>query len=381
MIISGGLIFDPVKRASYEADIRIKDGRFSEIGEGLVPTGEEEVIDARGLRVYPGLVEAHCHVGLSRARWPKSDSDTNEKNDILTPQLRAIDGFNPRDTGIDAARRAGVTTLGVGPGSANIVSGTFIAVKTYGVCVDKMVVKSPVAMKCAFGENPKNFFGTKCDSSRLTTAAKLRELLFLTKEYLSKKEAAGEDAARLPKFDMKLEAMIPVIKGELPLKAHAHSTDDICTAIRIAKEFGLKLTLEHVTAGHLIPDEIYESGAPVAIGPSMCGTSKVELFDKNYATPGILASRGIEVSIITDAPVIPIENLPIAAGVAVKYGMDEWDALRAITINPARHLGISDRVGSIEVGKDADLLICDGDVMSNLTKVRAVIIDGKKMTI
>ena len=380
MIIKGGLVFDPIKRDAYEADIRIEDGKFSEIGCGLLAKDGEEVIDAKGMRVYPGLVEAHCHVGLSRARWPKGDSDTNEKNDILTPQLRAIDGFDPRDTGIDAARRAGVTTLGVGPGSANIVSGTFMAVKTYGVCVDKMVVKSPVAMKCAFGENPKNWFGTKCDSSRLTTAAKLRELLFMTQEYLAKKESA-EDASKLPKFDMKLEAMIPVIKGELPLKAHAHSTNDICTAIRIAKEFGVKLTLEHVTAGHLIPDEIYEAGAPVAIGPSMCGTGKVELFEKNYITPGVLASRGVEVSIITDAPVIPIENLPIAAGVAVKYGMDKWDALRAITINPAKHLGIEDRVGSIEVGQDADLIICDGDVMSNLTKVSTVIIDGKVMAI
>ncbi len=335
------------------------------------------MLDAEGRDVYPGLVEAHCHVGLNQFATYKGNGDINEKNDILTPHLRAIDGFNPFNPLLKRALEAGITTIGVGPGSANIVGGTFMSVKTQGTCVDDMIIKEKVAMKCAFGENPKTIYGSKSDASRMTTAAKLRELLFNARDYLEKKEAAKGDASKMPKFDMKLEGMIPVMKKEIPLKAHAHRADDICTAIRIAKEFDVKLTIDHCTEGHLIVEELKRANVPVAIGPSMCNSSKPELANKTFETPGILSKAGVTVSITTDAPVTQLEHLPVCAGLAVKHGMDAFEALKAITINPAKQLGIEDRVGSIEVGKDADLVITDGDILVSLTNVVNVILDGK----
>jgi len=234
-------------------------------------------------------------------------------------------------------------------------------------------------MKCAFGENPKRCYNTKGISARMTTAAKLREMLFKAREYMEKKDAAGDDKSKKPGFDMKLEALIPVLRGEMPLKAHAHRADDICTAIRIAKEFGVKMTIEHCTEGHLIVNELLRAGFPVAVGPTLTGASKLELMNKTFDTPGILAKAGLSVSIITDAPVIPEEYLPLCAGLAVNAGMDPFDALRAITINPARHIGIADRVGSLEIGKDADIVITDGDAMVSNTKVVAVILDGERV--
>ena len=215
--------------------------------------------------------------------------------------------------------------------------------------------------------------------SRMTTAAKLREMLFAARDYMERKEAAGGDIAKSPKFDMKLEALIPVLKGEIPLKAHAHRADDICTAIRIAKEFGVKMTLEHCTEGHLIPEVVARSGFPAAVGPTLTNASKIELVNKSFETPGVLARAGIQVSIITDNPVIPQSYLPLCAGLAVKAGMDPFAALQAITINPAKHLGIADRVGSLEVGKDGDVVIVNGDPMVSDSTITAVLVNGEKV--
>ena len=234
-------------------------------------------------------------------------------------------------------------------------------------------------MTRAFGENPKRCDRDKGDSARLTTAAKLREMLFKARDYLARKEAAGDDPLKRPAFDMKLEALIPVLKGEMPLKAHAHRADDICTAIRVAKEFGVRMTLEHCTEGHLIPEIVARSGFPAAVGPTLTNASKIELVNKTFETPGVLARAGVQVSIITDAPVIPQQYLPLCAGLAVKAGMDPFQALQAITINPAKHLGIADRVGSLEVGKDGDVVICDGDPMVSDTHVAAVCLNGRKV--
>ena len=305
--------------------------------------------------------------------------DYNEMGDILSPQLRGVDSFNPQDRSVEMARAGGVTTVGVGPGSANVLGGTFFAVKTYGNCVDDMVLRNPVAMKCAFGENPKRCYKDKGNSARRSTAAKLREMLFAAQDYLRRKEAAGDDVQKRPKFDMKLEALIPVLKGEIPLKAHAHRADDICTAIRIAKEFSVKMTLEHCTEGHLIPEIVARSGCPVAVGPTLTHASKLELANKSFETPGILARAGCQVSIITDSSVIPQQYLPLCAGLAVKAGMDPFEALKAVTVNPARHLGVADRVGSLEVGKDADIVLADGDVMVSDAVIRAVYISGKRV--
>ena len=378
MLIKNGIIHDAIHETPYQADLLLRNGKIAAIGESL-PDGGEAILDASGLHIYPGFVDAHSHLGLEGDGVGYEGTDYNEHNDIISPHLRGLDGFKPMQPAILAAARAGVTCVCTGPGSANVLGGTFVAVKTIGRRADDMVVKEPVAMKCAFGENPKRCYRDKGDSTRMTTAAKLREMLFKAREYLAKKEAAGDDASKMPGFDMKLEALIPVIKGEMPLKAHAHACEDIFTALRIAREFGVKITLEHVTEGHLIADELAEENVPVAVGPSLSNASKFELRNKTFDTPGVLAKAGLQVSIITDAPVIPQEYLPLCAGLAVKHGMPPFAALQAITINPARHGGIDDRVGSIEVGKDADLVLCAGSPFDTDPQIQAVYIDGKKV--
>ena len=367
------------KMAVFQADILIEDGKFKEIGANLSAPAGCEVLDAAGLQVYPGFVDAHCHVGLDGTAIGYEGQDYNEYNDPVTPQLRAQDGINPMDRSLKDAALAGVTCIGTGPGSSNPIGGTFIAMKTDGKRVDDMIVKAPVAMKCAFGENPKRCYKSSGISSRMTNAALIRETLFKAKAYLQKKEAAGDDATKAPAFDMKLEALLPVLNHEIPLKAHAHQANDLFTALRIAREFGVDITLEHVTEGHLITEELLAENVPLAVGPTLGTASKYELQYKSWETPGILAAAGCRVSIITDAPVIPIQHLPLCAGMAKKAGMTEDDALAAITINPARHLGIADRVGSLEVGKDADLVITDGCPFQVETEVKAVYINGKKV--
>lgn len=379
MLIQNGLLYTAVQPDPIRADISLENGKIRAIAPSLSPAPGEEVTDAAGLWVYPGFVDAHSHLALDGYGMGYDSIDYNEMGDILSPQLRGIDSFNPQDRSVEMALRGGVTTVGVGPGSANVLGGTFFAVKTCGACVDDMVLRDPVAMKCAFGENPKRCYKTSGNSARMSTAAKLRGILFDARDYLERKEAAGDDASKRPKFDMKLEALIPVLRGEIPLKAHAHRADDICTAIRIAREFGVKLTLEHCTEGHLIADIVARSGCPVAVGPTLTHASKLELAHKSFETPGVLARAGCQVSIITDASVIPQQYLPLCAGLAVKAGMDPFAALQAITINPARHLGVADRVGSLEEGKDADLVLTDGDPMVSDSHVAGVFVNGKRV--
>lgn len=378
MLIKNGLIYDAIHAEPYYADIRTEGTVIKEITAGISPADGEDVIDATGLRIYPGFIDAHSHLGLDNYGMGYEGHDYNEMNDIVACHLRALDSFNPLERGVRFALEGGVTTVGTGPGSANVLGGTFIAVKTHGYCVDDMIIKDSVAMKCAFGENPKRCYQSKGDSARMTTAAKLREMLFSARDYMKRKDAA-EDESKQPKFDMKMEALIPVLKGEIPLKAHAHRADDICTAIRIAKEFGVKMTLEHCTEGHLIPDVVLRSGFPAAVGPTLTNASKIELCNKTFETPGVLDRAGVQVSIITDSPVIPQQYLPLCAGLAIKAGMDPFSALKAITINPAKHLGIENRVGSLEVGKDADIVLADGDPMVSDNHIVSVILNGEKV--
>lgn len=377
LYIKNGLIHDAVSKEPYPADLLIQDGKFKEILPPGSFTGDATVIDAVGQNVYPGLVDAHSHLGLDGYAIGFEGQDYNERNDIITPQLRAIDGINPQDETLKLALEGGVTCVGTGPGSSNVLGGMFVAMKPYGHRIDDMIVKFPVAMKCAFGENPKRCYKDKDNYSRMSTAFKLRDMLFKTKEYDEKLKAAENDSSKKPPYDAKLEALLPVIRGELPLKAHAHRADDIFTAIRIAKEFNVKLTIEHCTDGSLIAEDLAKEGYPLAVGPSFGHATKYELKNKSFRTPGILAKAGCQVSIITDAPVIPQQYLSLCAGLAVKSGMDEFEALKAITIHPAKHLGIEDRVGSIEIGKDADLVICDGNIMDSATEVIYTIIDGQ----
>ncbi len=375
--IKNSTIHDAVRREPWQGDILVKDGKIAAIGPDLAIPEGCQVIDAAGRQVYPGFVEAHCHIGLDGSGIGFEGCDYSEFNDIFSPQLRAIDGIQPMDPAFRQAAEAGITTVCTGPGSANVLGGQFATIKTVGRRVDRMIVQANAAMKCAFGENPKRTYKDKGNSSRMSTAAKLREALFRAREYQAKLEAAGDDLSKRPPFDMKLDALLPVLRGEIPLKAHAHQADDIFTALRIAREFGVRITLEHVTEGHLIAEELAEENVLLAVGPALTHASKFELRNMTFATAGILAKAGCQVSIITDSPVIPQSYLPLCAALAVKSGMDEFDALRAITINPARHIGAADRVGSLEVGKDADIVIMTGSCFDVASVAETVLIDGK----
>lgn len=376
--IKNGTLHTAVSKETFIADILIDGGKIVKIGKDLSADGAE-VIDAAGLQVYPGFVEAHCHIGLDGYGIGYEGHDYNELNDPVTPQVQAIDGINPFDPCMKMAAKAGVTCFATGPGSSNSIGGTFAAIKPVGTRVDNMIVKFPIAMKCAFGENPKRCYQKQGISSRMTNAAKIREALNKAKVYKAKIEAAGDDASKLPAYDQKSEALIPVLNHEIPLKAHAHQANDIFTAIRIAKEFGVGLTLEHVTEGHMIVDELAKENLPLAVGPTFGHASKFELQNKTWETPGILAKAGCHVSIITDAPVTPLHYLPLCAGLAIKAGMDEYEALRAVTINPAEHIGIADRVGSLEEGKDADVVIVDGCPFDVTGVIKHVLINGEEV--
>ena len=353
------------------------DGKIISVGTDPVVLEGCTILDAEGRLVTPGLVEAHCHIGLHNEAVGWEGMDYNEGIDPITPQMRAIDSIYPLDEAFEHARKGGVTTCCTGPGSANVLGGTFVAIKTAGKRVDDMIVKNPIAMKCAFGENPKRFYGQQKKSAphtRMGTAALLRETLFKAKQYMAEKDAGKE-----PKFDMKLESLIPVLRGEIPLKAHAHRSDDIFTSIRIAKEFGLKLTLDHCTDGAVIAEELAKEGYPAFVGPSLGTKSKIELKSKSFDAPGILHKAGVKVSIITDAPVIPQQYLPMCAGQAVQAGLPMEEGWRAITINPAESNGIADRVGSLEPGKDGDVVIWNADPLVHVGAWAHVTIIGGKI--
>lgn len=379
IVLKQGIIHDTIHEEPFIGDILIDEGKIRKIAPVLEgkAINEAQVIDLSGKHVYPGFVEAHCHLGLDGYGIGFEGQDYNEATDSLTPQLSAIDGINPQDPTFEMALKAGVTCVATGPGSSNVLGGTFTAIKTRGKRVDDMILKERVAMKCALGENPKRCYKDKDNYSRMTTASKIRIMLEKTREYMEKKEAAGEDIMKRPAYDPKLEALVPVLKGQLPLKAHAHRADDIFTAIRIAKEFEVGLAIDHCTDGSLIGEELAKEGYPVAVGPSFGHAGKAELKNKSFETPGILDAAGCQVSIITDSPVIQQQYLPLCAGLAVKYGMDPFKALQAITINAARHIGVEDRVGSIEEEKDADFVITDGDPLVSDTNVLMVLVDGE----
>ena len=331
----------------------------------------------------PGMIDAHCHIGLfgSALRW--EGEDANEEMDPITPHLRGLDSIDPMDECFENARRGGITTIATGPGSGNVIGGSFAALKTYGKRVDDMVLLEPLAMKAAFGENPKSSYGLKGKSpyTRMAVAALLREALFKAQRYaqeLEAYEASTDEGKKRPPFDMKMEALLPVIRRQIPLKAHVHRADDICTAIRIAKEFDVKLTIDHCTEGHLIADILAAEGYPVLIGPSFGDKTKPEVRNKTFDTVKVLSDAGLKVAIITDAPVVPIERLPLCAGLAMEAGLEEQKAWECITINPAAIMGVDDRTGSIEPGKDADIVIHSGDPLRDIgSHALYTIIDGK----
>ena len=379
ILIKNGKIYTMAGQVIENGSILIKDGKIAEVGKDIIAPLDVKVIDAEGKMVLPGLIDAHCHLGLFEEGIGFEGSDGNEMVDPVTPHLRGIDGMNPMDISFREAYEGGITTAVTGPGSANVIGGTFAAIKTYGSRIDNMIIKDPVAMKIAFGENPKRVYDSqkKSPMTRMATAAILRETLFKAKTYMDKKENA-EDESKLPEFNMKMEALIPVLKKEIPLKAHAHRADDIYTALRIAKEFDLDITLDHCTEGHLIVDELVKEGKSAIVGPSLGNRSKFELKNMTFETPKILIEAGVKVAITTDSPVVPLYYLALCAGLAHKEGLDEMEALKAITINPAEIIGLDDRIGSIEVGKDADIVIFDGNPIKDVDcQTFVTIIDGE----
>lgn len=387
ILIKQGEIYDAVHEEPYIADILIIDGKIDRIEPvlgGRLANQADQIIDASGFRVYPGFVDAHCHLGLDGYSLGFEGQDFNEMNDAITPQLSAVDGVNPMDITFRMAREAGVTCVATGPGSSNVLGGTFCVIKTVGERIDDMIVKEKAAMKCAFGENPKACFKGKEIYSRMTIASKLRETLIKAKEYehmrygnLAQMDTGQDREGELGiAYDEKLEALIPVLRGEMPLKAHAHRADDIFTAIRIAKEFEIGLTIDHVTEGHLIAQALVTAGYSLAVGPMLGHATKPELRAKSLETPGVLANAGCQVSIITDSPVMQEQYLLMSAGIAINHGMKEADALRAVTINAARHVGVEDRVGSLEAGKDADLVVVHGTPFVSEPEILYTVIDG-----
>lgn len=361
----------------YENGYVRTNGKYiEEVGEmsQLRPvTRKEEVLDVKGAWVMPGIIESHCHIGISEEKIGMEGDDCNEGTNPVTPTLRALDAVNPMDAAFHDALAAGITSVMVGPGSANVVGGQFLFMKTHGRCVDDMVVKNPAAMKVAFGENPKTCYGDKDEypATRMGVAALLRKTLFEAKQYKEEKERGSLD-----KVDFEMECWLPVLDKEIPLKAHAHRADDIQTAIRIAKEFDLRITIDHGTESHLIAEEVKASGFPVIVGPDLTSRSKPEVQNMNFKTNRILHEHGVLFSIMTDHPVSMIQYLPLCAGLAVKQGLPMEEGLKAITINAARICGVADQVGSLKKGKDADIAIFSGNPMEVFTETLYTILDG-----
>lgn len=350
--------------------------------EEELPMWDGPSLDAEGGHILPGFVDAHCHLGMFGNALGFEADDGNESTDPCTPQLRAIDAVNPLDRCFEEARQGGVTTVLTGPGSANPIAGQFVALKTNGRWVDEAIVKAPAAMKFALGENPKSVYNDRKETpvTRMATAAIIRENLARAVEYRDKQIKAGEDPdTDMPDFDTKLEALFPVTEGELPAHFHAHRADDIATAMRIAREFGLRYVIVHGTEGHLLADYLAAEGVPVITGPCLGDRSKPELANQTLENPAILARAGVKVAICTDHPETPIQYLPICAAMAVRAGMEEEEALAAITRNAAEIGGVGDRVGTLTPGKDADVVVTSGHPLDWKSRVEAVFINGGRV--
>ncbi|MDU6115739.1 MAG: amidohydrolase family protein [Paeniclostridium sordellii] len=377
LLIKNGKILTMTGKNLHNGCVLIKDKKIIEINETIEETKLMTVIDAKGAWIMPGIIEAHCHIGLSEEGIRFEGDDINESTRPITGHLRAIDAINPLDQAFKDAIAGGITSVMTGQGSANVCGGKFLFMKTSGKCIDDMIVKDEAAMKVAFGENPKRVYSSKqtTPSTRMATAAILREALYKAINYKNKKEEALQKGDYF-EVDLKQECFMDVLDKKIPLKAHAHRADDILTAIRLAKEFNLDMTLDHCTEGHLIPEYIKKSGFSAIVGPSLTNRSKVELKNRTFKTAGVLNKYGVDVAITTDHPVVPIQYLPICAGFAAKEGLGIEEALKAITINPAKICGVEDMVGSIEVGKDADIAIFTGNPMEVFSETLYTIIDG-----
>lgn len=392
IIIANGLIKPMTGEKEFTGSILLEGSKIKEIIRHEPVNNPEEIkriffagannlkiINALGKWVLPGFIDAHCHVGIGEEIYRYEGDDINEMTDPITPELRAIDGVNPEDEGFRDARLGGVTSVFTCPGSANVIGGTGVVVKTAGRVVEEMILREPAGLKVAFGENPKGVYGEqkKMPMTRMGTAALLRQTLVDAQNYREKLEQGKKDPDKQPERDLGMETVNLVLEKKIPLRAHAHRADDIMTAIRIAGEFEVNLVLDHCTEGHKIADILAGYGYPAVVGPSLVNRAKVELKEKTFKTPGVLAEAGVKVAIMTDHSVTPIEHLPLCAALAVRNGMKEEDALKSITIWAAEILGVSDRVGSLETGKDADIVIWSDRPLSLKASPETVIINGK----
>ena len=349
--------------------------------EQYVPKDGEEVLDAGGKWLLPGFVDIHTHLGLFGDGVGFEAEDCNESTDPITPQLRVIDGINPMDRTFEDARNGGVTAVIVAPGSANPIAGQAAAIRTYGRRIDDMILKAPIAMKFALGENPKSTYNDRDETpvTRMATAALIRENLRKAQEYRMKQQLAQEDPDfDAPDFDMKLEALVPVLNREIQAHFHAHRLDDIFTAIRIAKEFDLDYVIIHGTEAYLAPDIMAQEQARVVTGPNLLDRCKPELRNMSFSGPVVLTHHGVLCSICTDHPETPLQYLPLCAAMAMRSGLTRQEALAAITIQPARIAGLDKQIGSLEVGKDADLVLATGDPLELETRIEGVYSLGRK---
>ena len=370
LLIQNGLLYTMEEEHPIRADILLKDGKIERIAPKIQREESMETLNAEGYRVFPGFIDAHSHIGISEEKKTVQTDRSNEGTNPITPCMRAIDAINPMDSAFHNALAAGITGVMAGPGSANPVGGQFAFIKTDGRRIDDMIVMAPAAIKIAFGENPMTNYGINGNmpSTRMGIASLIREELTAARQYFGGNSSGN---------DFTMECYRELFDGKIPLKAHVHRADDIFTAIRIAEEFGLRLTLDHCTEGHLIADEIAQSGYPAIVGPSLASRSKDEVSRSDFKTSGILQKAGVMVALTTDHPVSRIQYLPLCAGLAAKEGMGEWGALRAITIDAARICGVDDRLGSLKEGKDGDIVLYDGDPLQIASSVQATIINGE----
>lgn len=379
LLIKNGRVLTMGPQGTLEnGQVLIRDGKIAAAGTDL-DAPEARVLDARGGYVLPGLIDAHCHIGIYETAIGFPGDDGNETSEPVTPQLHAVDGICPTDPEYGVAVRSGVTTVATGPGSSNPIAGDFVAMKTWGRTVDEMVLRSPLAMKMAFGENPKNSFGRngRMPVTRMATASLIRDALYRAKEYAEKKDRAQGDPAKMPGYDCKLEALEPVVRRRLPVKAHCHRAEDIMTVLRLAKELDLRVTLDHCTEGYLIADEIAGSGFPAILGPLGGFPQKPEVARQSLEAAGILHRAGVKVAVMTDLPANHLWYLPIAVGMCVGAGLPEEEGFRTITSSAAEILGIEDRVGSLEAGKDGDVAVFSGNPIRDLwCRCTAVVVDG-----
>lgn len=367
---------------AFVGDVAIENGKIVAVGQSL-SYSDAEVRDVTGMTVMPGIVDPHCHIGMWEDAMGFEGADGNECTNPITPELRAIDAINPYDRCFEEAAAGGVTTCVTGPGSANVIGGQFVAIKTHGDSVEDMVLRFPVAVKAAFGENPKRVYNGKnqTPSTRMATAALMRKALIEAQEYNEKLEKGKVDPEKMPERNLGKEILARVIRRELPMKIHAHRADDILTAIRICREFKLRYTLDHCTEGYLITDKLKEALGEdcegIIVGPLLTDRSKIELKNLSFKAPKVLEQAGIEYAMMTDHPVTPEQYLPICTAVAVREGASEEGALKAITINAAKITGTADRVGSIEVGKDADIAVFSGHPFDFRSRCVLTLVNGK----